>query len=842
MFANLELINNFKKFDKLTLRTMTYANKILRINLETQEIREEPLDFEIVQKYLGGRGLGVKILYDELQPKIDPLSSANKIAVMTGPMTGTISPTSSRWCMVFKSPLTKNTLNDTHCGGSLGIQLKKAGFDGIIIEGKSPNPCYIHIQDSKVEILDASDLWGKDTYETQQKLKEKHERHSVASIGPAGENLVKFACILNDARYAGRGGIGAVWGSKNLKAIAVKGSNRIVPANEYAFKKVTRKFLNILKGHPITGTGLGLYGTPILTTAVNKSGVLPVKNFQEGIFDNVRAIAGETLRELLVKQVPCQGCPIGCGRSLKFEDNTTHLEYESLWALGPNCNISDLKIIFEASEKCNRYGLDTISTGNAIAWYMECAERGLVSDAPKFGDGDGLLKLIDDIATQTNSGQLLAQGVKNAAEKIGQGSSDFACHVKGLEMPAYDPRGIKGMALSYATSNTGATHLKAYTVIQEILSTPHYVDPLAEEGKAELVKEMQDVYATLDSAEWCKFTSMAVFSTLKCEVDIYAQLLTTATGFFIDSAEFKKIGERIYNLERLFNYREGLSRVDDELPKRFLTEKLPAGPAKGQVVDNSALLTQFYRLRGWEDDGSPSDRKLEELGIKPLHTSAKLQVALDLRDMDEAIKIAKSAVAGGVDWLECGTPLVKSVGMDIVRKLRELFPHKTIVCDLKTMDTGFLESEMAHLAGADIVCILGIAPDTTIVDAVGAGKKFGIKIHADLIGVSNPIERAIELEKLGVDYIGLHIGIDTQLRSGFDKVPYPTLKKLKESIKIPVAVAGGLNAETIPKAVATGADILIVGGAITRSANPEQATRRLKEKIREASLQNAKNT
>ncbi|MHA1775339.1 MAG: 3-hexulose-6-phosphate synthase [Promethearchaeota archaeon] len=820
---------------------MTYANKILRINLDTKSVKEESLDFEIVQQYLGGRGLGVKILYDELPPKIDPLSSANKIALMTGPMTGTISPTSSRWAMVFKSPLTQNTLNDSHCGGSLGIQLKKSGYDGIIIEGKADKPCLIHIQDSIVEILDATEFWGKDTYETQKSLKEKYDRHSVACIGIAGEKLNKFACVMNDARFAGRGGVGAIWGSKNLKAIVIKGTQRIKPVNEFAFKKISKKFLDTLKGHPVTGTGLGLYGTPILTTAVNKSGVLPVKNFQEGIFNDVRAIAGETLRELLIKQVPCQGCPIGCGRSFKFGDIAAHLEYESLWALGPNCGIGDLNVIFKASEKCNRYGLDTISTGNAIAWYMECGERGLVSDAPHFGEVDGFLKLIDNIALKQGVGALLSQGVRAAAAQIGQNSEDFACHIKGLEMPAYDPRGIKGMALSYATSNTGATHLKAYTVIQEILSTPHYVDPLAEEGKAALVKEMQDVFAVLDSAEWCKFTSMAVFSTLKCEVDIYAKMLTTATGFFIDSTEFKKIGERIYNLERLFNYREGLTRDDDQLPKRFLTETLPEGPAKGQVVDNERLLTEFYRLRGWEDDGSPSDRKLEELGIKPLHTSAKLQVALDLRDMDEALKIAKSAVEGGVDWIECGTPLVKSVGMDIVRKIRELYPHKTIVCDLKTMDTGFLESEMAYLAGADIVCILGIAPDSTIIDAVGAGKKFGIKIHADLIGVLNPIERAIELEKLGVDYIGLHIGIDTQLRSGFDKVPYPTLKKLKESIKIPVAVAGGLNAETIPKAVATGADILIVGGAITRSANPAQATRRLKEKIEEASRKLSEN-
>ncbi len=814
-----------------------YTTKLLRINLSSHQISEEPLNLAFAQQYLGGRGYGVKILYDELSPGIDPLGSENKLVVMTGPMTGSVSPTTSRWCMVFKSPLTEKTLNDTHCGGTLGIKLKRAGYDGIIIEGQSTSPCYILINDHHVSIEDANSLWGKTIDETVTTLKSNYAKHSIACIGPAGENLVKFACVRNGSRTAGRGGIGAVWGSKKLKAIVVEGTGSVSLANEYAFKQLNKQFLETLRGHPTTGTGLGMYGTPILTTAVNKSGVLPVRNFQEGIFQEVRAIAGETLREILVKQDPCMGCSIACGRTFKLNDIETHLEYESLWALGPNCNIHDLKTIFRANELCNQLGLDTISTGNVIAWFMECGERGIVPKAPHFGDQQALLDLIQKISDRIGMGEILAEGVRRAARSIGHGSEAFACEVKGLEMPAYDPRGLRGMALSYATSNSGATHLKAYTVIQEVLSLPDYVDPLTDVGKPQLVKNMQDVYAVLDSAEWCKFTSLAIFSSNQCEAGIYAKLLTTATGFYIDEAELKKIGERIYNLERLFNYREGLTQKDDQLPERFLKESLAAGPAKGRTVDNDKILQEYYLLRGWEENGAPSTRKLENLGITPPPTPAKLQVALDLRDFDEAVKIATASVKGGVDWLECGTPLDKAVWMDIVRTLRKMFPHKTIVCDLKTMDTGFMESEMAALAGADIVCILGVAPDSTLKDAVGAGKKFGIKIHADLIGVSNPIERAIELEKLGVDYIGLHIGIDTQLRSGFDKVPYPTLKKLKESVKIPIAVAGGLNAETIPKAIECGADILIIGGAITRSADPEQATRRLKEILQKSQKQ-----
>jgi aldehyde:ferredoxin oxidoreductase len=808
------------------------------VNLNTKICNNEPLDLAIAQDFLGGRGYAVKVLYDELKQGIDPLSPENKIVIMTGPMTGTPSPTSSRWCMSFKSPLTMKTLNTSHCGGKLGIELKRAGYDGIILEEASETPIYLLIDKNSVSIEDASDLWGKDIEETQSILLQRYTNHSIAVIGTAGENLIRYACVRNGKRTAGRGGIGAVWGSKKLKAIVVFGSKKPLLANEYAFKKVNKEFLNILKGHPVTGTGMGLYGTSILVNLVNKHGVLPVNNFNTGIFKNVREIAGETLREYLVKKEPCHGCPIGCGRRTKYKEITTNgPEYESLWALGPNCGVSDLEIIFKANSLCNDLGLDTISVGNVIGWFMECGEKGIIPQAPKFGNGNALLSLIRKIATREDEGDILANGVQVASNQIGKGSEKFACHVKGLELPAYDPRGIKGMALGYITSNSGGTHLNAYTVIQEVLSLPHFVDPLSDDGKAELVKNLQDIFATIDSAEWCKFTSMASFSTLKCEVEIYAKLLTTATGFYIDENEFKKIGERIYNLEKLFNIREGLTKKDDRLPYRFQEESLPEGPAKGQTVNIDKILRDYYHIRGWDELGTPSTRKLEELGIEPLKRSARLQVALDLRDLDEAVKIAQKSSLGGVDWIEVGTPLIKAAGMEAIQRLRNLFPHKVIVADLKTMDTGFLETEMAALAGADVVCILGIAPDSTIIDAVGAAKKFNVKIFTDLIGVSNPIERAIQLEKLGVDIIGLHIGIDQQLRSGFDKIPFPTLAELKEKIKIEIAVAGGLKAETISKAIDCGADILIVGGAITRSANPEKATQRLKEAMIEWEVQ-----
>ncbi|UCE14601.1 MAG: orotidine 5'-phosphate decarboxylase, partial [Candidatus Heimdallarchaeota archaeon] len=670
---------------------MTYAKQILRINLKTKVIKKEPLSLKIAQEYLGGRGYGVKILYDELKPGIDPLSPDNKVVIMTGPMTGTTSPTSSRWCMVFKSPLTEKTLNDTHCGGRLGIELKRAGYDGIIIESSSDAPVYLLIDEDDVSIEDASELWGKTTEETENLIKRIHSKHSIAVIGPAGEKLVRFACVRNGTRTAGRGGIGAVWGSKKLKAVVVHGSRKIIPVNEYAFRSINKKFLETLNGHPVTGTGMGMYGTPILVNLVNKHGVLPVRNFTSGIFEDVRNIAGETLKEYLVKKEFCRGCPITCGRIMKYKDvETQGPEYESLWALGPNCGVSDLEVIFKANSLCNQLGLDTISTGNVIGWFMECGEKGIIPNAVTFGDGQALLRIIENIAERRNEGDLLANGVQKAARQIGKGTEAFACHVKGLEIPAYDPRGIKGMALSYATSNSGGTHLKGYTVIQEVLSLPHFVDPFTGEGKAELLKNIQDVFAVIDSAEWCKFTTMAVFSTLKCEAEIYAKQLTTATGFFIDENELRIIGERIYNLERLFNIREGLTKESDNLPSRFLNEPLLEGPAKGHVVNIKNSLKEYYLIRGWDDFGIPSDRKLEELSIQPLQTKTKLQIALDLRDINEAIKIAQKSALGGVDWIEAGTPLIKATGMESVNKLRQLFPHKIIVADLKTMDASYL--------------------------------------------------------------------------------------------------------------------------------------------------------
>ena len=795
---------------------MGYVGNLLRVNLTDNEVALEPLDLEIAAEYIGGRGYGVKLLWDELAPNVEPLSDGNKIVFMTGPLTG-LAPASGRSCVVSRSPQT-NTMFDSHVGGRWGVGLKAAGFDGVIVEGAAEGPVCIHIHDGKATIK-ATDLWGKSVTETIGALQKEG---SVSCIGPAGEHKVRFASIMHDDyRAAGRGGLGAVMGAKNLKAITVKGKRKIAPVNPTAFKRYRDQFLGILKGHP-TLDALGRFGTLLLMNPVNKHGILPARNFTEGIFERVHNITGETMRQYLVKQKGCATCPIVCGRVARVGATTTHgPEYESTWALGPQMGIGDPEIIAKANNECNDLGLDTISMGNTLGFAMECYERGLIKKGVKFGDS-GALELIRKTAYREGLGDLLAEGTRRMSERVGGG--EFAAQVKGLELPAYDPRGVVGQALAFATSNKGATHLGGYLVPEEVLSLPRYVDNLEKEGKVEMVKEIEDFFAAMDSLIMCKYTTLALFSTLKFEVDLYAQLLTTATGFYFDAPTLKRAGERIWNLERLYNCREGFDSKDDHLPSRF-RDPIREGPAAGAVDHTDELLPAYYEGRGWNPNGVPGERKLRTLGLPPVHPYPILQVALDLRNLEEALKLAEGAVAGGVDWLEAGTPLIKSAGMEAVRQLRERFPWKTIVADLKTMDTGWLETEIAAQAGADIVGIAGAAGDHTIKDAVGASKRYGVQIMVDLISVRDPVKRAIELERMGVHCLEFHISIDEQLRSGDQKIPFPLVRRVVEAVSIPVAVAGGLRVDTVPLAIRSGAKIAVVGGGITRAASPEGATK-----------------
>ncbi len=806
---------------------MGYYGKILRINLTDEKISVEDVDEELYVNFIGGRGLGAKLLLDELKPNTDPLSEDNKLIFTTGPLTGTIAPMSGRCSLTSKSPLT-NTIFDSNSGGYFGAELKKTGFDAVIIEGKSEKPVYIKIENENVEIKSAENLWGKNVSETTAALS-SHGR--VACIGIAGENLVRFANIVNDGgRAFGRGGLGAVMGSKKLKAIVVKGNKKPRIANEYAFKKYVSELREMLK-HPAL-EAVRLYGTADLVNIVNKFGALPIKNFQYTFTEFAEKISGERLaKELLKRRYGCYGCAVQCGRITSLNGKEIHgPEFESIWSLGANLEIFDLRAITRANDLCNEFGIDTISMGGVLAFAMEASEKGLLKEKIEWGDDKKVLELIEKTAKREDLGNLLAEGVLWLSKYL---KVDFAMHVKGLEMPAYDPRALKAMPLAYATSNRGACHLRAYTISQEVLGLPRFIPK--EYDIARYVKKLQDIFAVLDSLIICKLTTFATFKTLNLEAEIYAKLLTASTGIYFSEEELLKAGERIYNIERYFNNREGILREHDTLPKRFF-EPIPAGVARGRAVENfEKLLDAYYLARMWSFNGEVSEKKLMELGIIKEERFPKLQVALDLRNLKEALRIAEESLRGGAHILEAGTPLIKMYGMKAVEELAKRFPNAIIVADLKTMDTGYIEVEMAAQAGADIVCILGLASDETIKDAIGAAKKYNIKIMADLIGIEDKdsiIKRAKELEKLGVDYIIFHVGIDKQIRSDYEKIPFPILSELAKSVSTPIAVAGGLKKETVPKAIKAGAKIIIVGGAITRSSEPMMATRAIVEAMK----------
>ena len=819
-----------------------YVGQVLKVDLSERETWVEELDWDLVADYVGGRGLAAKVIYDALRPGADPLSPDNVLILATGPLTGTQAPACGRSVLAAKSPLTM-TVFDSNSGGLIGPELKRAGFDAVVIMGKSDGPVYLFVSDGEAEIKPAEHVWGKTTSETIRALKEEvgDAKARVACIGPAGENLVLLANVICEPHRAfGRGGLGAVMGSKLLKAIVVRGRRRVEVANPHAFKKICREVREVLARNPITGDLLGRYGTGCLTTPVNKAGILPTRNFRQGFFEEAEELTGEKVVNVLkARRRACYGCPIGCARVLVEGGREVGApEYETMWAFGPQCGISDLRAVAKANELCNELGLDTISLGNAIGFLMECYERGLISSREtggmelRWGRADLLPRLVELAAKKEGVGALLALGVRKMSERI-EGSEGFAMHVRGLELPAYDPRGAKGMGLAYATSNRGGCHLRAYMVMSEVLSMPRYLDPVKVEGKAELVKKLQDVFAVLDSMVMCKFTSFALFETLDYEPKWYARLLTTATGFYFDEEEFLRAGERIFNLERLFNIREGLGGKHDKLPARLLEEPMPFGPAEGHVVELEPMLKEYYAVRLWDPLGRPTDRLLMKLGIIREPRWPKLQVALDLRDLREALRIAELAYRAGVDWIEAGTPLIKSVGMEAVRELRRRLPGATIIADLKTLDTGWLETELAAQAGADIVAISGLAHDNTIRDAVGCARKYGVRVMVDLLQVPDPFKRAKELEALGVDYICAHTGIDVQ-RDRAEEIDrkVSALSRLASSLKVPLAAAGGIRADTARKVVEAGVKIVIVGGAITRAADPMKAAALILKAIR----------
>jgi len=609
-----------------------FTGKILRVDLYSGKVHVETLPEEVLKSWIGGRGLGVYLLLKEVNPKVCPLSPENKLIMLTGPVTGTGYPFSGRWCSVTKSPLT-NTVHDSHSGGKWGPELKFAGFDAIIVEGASEKPVWLWIHDGKAELRDAKHLWGKDVHTTTDIIIEELKSETgddakkvkVACIGPAGENLVKFAAIMNDKnRAAGRGGHGAVLGSKKLKAIAVRGTMKPKPADEAKYREAVIKAMDKIKKSPVTSESLPTYGTAVLVNIINAHGIFPTRNFQTGVFPGAEKISGEKLAEtLLVKEKvveeACWGCPVACARYSKVEKSPWSgegggPEYETIWAFGAQCGVDDLKAISKANYLCNELGLDTISTGHVIGTFLELVEKGKIPEEllrglkAEWGSPETIVEMTWRIAYRSGIGDDLAEGAEKLAKKYG--APELAMTVRGQELPAYDPRGAQGHGLAYATSNRGGCHLRAYIISPEVIGVPQLVDRFSTKGKAKLVTHFQNIFAVVDSMVICKFSTFAIWA------EEFAEALTAITGWKYTAEDVEKVGERIWNAERAFNILAfGDGKDYDTLPKRLLEEPMPEGPAKGYTVKLSEMLDEYYSIRKWKD-GRPTREKLEELGLK----------------------------------------------------------------------------------------------------------------------------------------------------------------------------------------------------------------------------------
>ena len=605
-----------------------WTGNILRVDLSEQTVLQEKLDSKVARNYLGGRGLGIYFLSRELDPACNPLSPENILVLATGPLTGTRAPTAARAMVTTKSPLT-NALTCSNTGGYFPAELKKSGIDLIIFQGCAPEPMYLWIKNGQAELRPAGHIWGKTTHETDAALRaETHTNARIACIGPAGENQVLFAAIMNEKdRAAGRAGVGAVMGSKNLKAIVVKGDNEILLKDEAAFKAANKKYRKKFKDSLEGGkSGLNLYGTAATITGTQATGCLPTRNCQQGTFENWEAISGQTLsRDFLLHSKACYSCPIGCGRVTKVKDpefkgQGEGPEYETIYSMGSMCGIGNLAALTKANYLCNELGMDTISMGATLACAMEMSERGYLPETDvgrllKFGDAHALVELTRQTAHREGFGEQLAQGSLRLATRYNH--PELAMVSKGLEFAGYDPRGEQGMGLAYATSPVGASHMRGDPAYIEILGVPMSIDPKTWDDKALLVKNWQDVFTVIDAAGLCVFFSVRNLCTPTRDIlpKGIMELLNTATGANYTIEELVKVGERIFNAERLFLVKAGFSRKDDSLPIRILKEPLPDGPAKGMVCHLEEMLTDYYSLRGWNQDGIPLPNKIQELGL-----------------------------------------------------------------------------------------------------------------------------------------------------------------------------------------------------------------------------------
>ncbi len=555
---------------------------------------------------------------EEVPPTVDAFDPENKVIIATGPLTGTPTPAGGRYMVVTKSPLT-GTIASSNSGGFWGSELKFAGYDLLILEGKSPKPVNIFIEDDKITFKDAAHVWGKIVSETTSILAEEApDKAKILCIGPGGENLSKISAVMNDInRAAGRSGVGAVVGSKNLKAIVVKGSTKPAIADPDKLKEVVKESRGKLKDNGVTGQGLPTYGTAVLVNIINEGGVFPTNNFQTTYFDKAENISGEHLAEnFLIKRESCFACPVACGRYTKADEvEGGGPEYETIWAFGAACGVDDMKAVIKANFWCNEMGLDTISAGVTIAAAMELYQRGKITDADideglslKWGAADSLMEWVKKMGRREGLiGDKMAEGSYRMAEHFGM--PEVAMAVKKQELPAYDPRGIRGQGLQYATSNRGGCHVRGYLISPEILGLPQKLDRFAIDGKAEWVKIFQDLTAFIDSAGLCLFTSFAI------DGEGYANMANAVLGTDFTQEDILEAGDRIWNLERDYNLKAGIDPSQDTLPKRLLKDPIPDGPSKGNVTRLEEMLPKYYEIRGWSEKGIPKAETLEKLGV-----------------------------------------------------------------------------------------------------------------------------------------------------------------------------------------------------------------------------------
>lgn len=589
-----------------------WAYKILDIDLSTRAITEAPLDREIARLFLGGRGLGARLLWDLVGPGVDPLSPDNVLIFAAGPLTASGMQTSNRFSVSTKSPLT-GTILDANSGGWWGMQFKRTGYDALIVRGRAQSRCWIEITPQGVQIQDASHLWGKGVFETTEILGQDNQKRNVVCIGPAGENLSRMAAIMNDReRSLARGGPGAVMGSKNLKAIVVEGAEKNQPVDREKYRFMLYEIGKLIKASPLTSQALPEFGTAVMMNVMNEIGALPTRNFQQSQFEGAENISGEHLAEtILSKNQACWACPIACTRVSKTEKGEGEgPEYETAWSFGAQCGVDDLEAIFETNMICNDIGLDTISTGSTIACAMELAERGLLDSELRFGRADLLAETVRDVALRRGLGDEMAEGSYRFAEK--HGGVEFSMSAKKMEMPAYDPRGMQGQGLLFATSNRGGCHMRGNMLGPEVLALPRLVDRFANQGKAGIVANHQNTAAVNDSLVICKFANMAA------SLELFARMLGAISGMEFTSDDLMKVGERTWNIERLYNLREGFRRADDTLPRRLLEEPVSAGPSQGHTVRLADMLVEYYQFRGWDENGVPGQAKLKELELDTL--------------------------------------------------------------------------------------------------------------------------------------------------------------------------------------------------------------------------------